>query len=133
MSDQTAASPQGLRPIEPVAPAMQVVLEASEGFAPRTRKSTADSLTALRPSLDAVQASPGKVYTIAKGMKSTAAASLVGLLNEHHSHDWTFGARTTDDGTAIVQAKFDPANRRKVRTVVRKPKATTTATKATAK
>jgi len=119
MSNQSPAAP-ALRPIEP-AP-MRVVLEAADDFAPRTRKSTADSLTALRPSLDAVQANPGKIYTIARDLTPKASASLVGLLNEHNSHDWTFAARTTDDGTAIVQAKFDPANRRKVRTVVRKPK-----------
>lgn len=119
----TATSPTGLKPIEPVPPAMTVVCEPAEDFAPRTRKSTAESLIALRPSLDVAEAHPGAVYTIARGMTPQKSASLVGLLNEHHGHDWTFGARTTDDGTAIVQAKFDPANRRKVRTVNRKPKA----------
>lgn len=122
MSDQTP-------PTTPE-PTMQVVLEASPGgFAPRTRKSTADTLTSLKPSLDAVKAAPGNVYTIAKGITPEKATGIVNVLNDHHSHDWTFGARMTTEGTAIVQAKFDPANRRPVReprkaaAVTPKPKA----------
>jgi hypothetical protein len=113
MSDQTATT-------EAPAPAMQVVLEESAEFAPRTRKSTSDTLTALKPSLDAVKLNPGKIYTVARGLMPNKAASTVSLLNDHYPSDWTFAARSTTDGTAIVQAKYDPANKRPVRTVTRK-------------
>ncbi len=100
------------------AQSLQVVMEESDnGFAPRTRKSTSEALTALSPALAHVEANPGKVYTIVKGVTPAKSASLVSLLNEHKSHDWTFGARSTEDGSAIVQAKYDPANRRPVRTI----------------
>ncbi len=102
----------------PAAPALQVVMEESDnGFAPRTRKSTSEALTALAPALAHVEANPAKVYTIVKGVTPAKSASLVSLLNEHKSHDWTFGARSTEDGSAIVQAKYDPANKRPVRTI----------------
>jgi hypothetical protein len=117
MTDQTPTSPTGLKPI------MKVVLKPAEDFAPRTRKSTSDSLTALKPSLDAVREQTPGVFTIAEGMEPNKAASLVSLLNERHDLNWTFGARSTDDGSAIVQAKYDPANQRKVRKLNRKPAA----------
>lgn len=105
-------------------PTLNVVLEASDDFAPRTRKSTSDALTALRPSLDAVKATPDKVFTIVKGVESKRAASLVSMLNERYDNKWTFGGRSTDDGTAIVQARYSERreNARPVRTVNRKPK-----------
>lgn len=115
MTDQTPAPATAAEP----AP-MRVVLEASEDFAPRTRKSTSDTLTALKPSLDAVQNAPGKIYTVVRDVAPNKAAAIVSLLNDHYSNDWTFAARSTTDGTAIVQAKFDPANRRPVRTTTRK-------------
>lgn len=101
---------------------LNVVLEESADFAPRTRKSTSDALTALKPSLDAVKANPDKVYTIVKGVEPKRAASLVSLLNERYPNEWTFGGRSTDDGTAIVQARFstNPANARPVRKVTAK-------------
>lgn len=106
-------------PTAPAEPAMTVVLkEAGDDFAPRTRKSTADALAALKPSLDAVKANPGKVYTIAEGVTPEKAASLVGLLNDRHPNTWTFGGRTAEDGkTAIVQARYSekPEHARPVR------------------
>lgn len=105
---------------------LTVVLEEAESFAPRTRKSTSDALSALKPSLEAVEKSPGKVYTIVKGVTPQRAASLVSLLNDRYPKTWTFGGRSTDDGTAIVQARFstDPKEARPERTVTRKPKGT---------
>lgn len=114
------------------APPMSVVLEASEGFAPRTRKSTSDALSALKPSLDAVRQSPDKVYTIAKGVTPQRAASLVSLLNERYPNTWTFGGRSTGDGTAIVQARYStkPELQRPVRrSTPRAAKPTATAKK----
>lgn len=101
MTDTATAAPDKA----PESP-LTVVLEAAEDFAPRTRKSTSDALSALKPSLDAVQADPGKVYTVAKGLTAQRAASLVSLLNERYPKTWTFGGRSTDDGTAIVQARY---------------------------
>lgn len=101
---------------------MEIVLKPSEGFAPRTRKATAERLTALAPVLAQVRdASPG-TFTIVEGVTPAESASLVALLNEHYTKDWTFASRSTASGSAIVQAKFDPANKRPVRTVNRKPK-----------
>lgn len=110
-------------------PTLKVVLEESEDFAPRTRKSTADSLTALRPSLEAVEQRPDKVFTIARVKTPQKAASLVSLLNERYDTKWTFGGRSTDDGTAIVQARFSnkPENARPIRTVKRRKPAAATA------
>lgn len=111
---------------------MDVVLKPSEGFAPRTRKSTAEALTALKPSLDAVkEASPG-TFTIVENVTPAKSASVVALLNEHYDKDWTFASRSTSEGSAIVQAKYDPANKRPVRTVNRKPAAATAKRTATA-
>lgn len=111
----------------PEAP-LNVVLEESGSFAPRTRKSTSDALTALKPSLDAVKGSPDKVFTIVKGVDPKRAASLVSLLNERHDRKWTFGGRSTDDGTAIVQARYseNPENARPVRKVNRTAKTAAT-------
>lgn len=108
---------------------MDVVLKPADGFAPRTRKSTSDRLVALKPSLDAVKAAPGGVFTIAEGMEAKDAASLVSLLNERYDNRWTFGGRSTDDGTAIVQARYseDAALARPVRKMKDRPaKGTTT-------
>ena len=91
--------------------------EVSEDFAPRTRKATAETLTSLKHALDFCEANAGKVVTVCKGLTPAKSAAMVSLLNEHKSHDWTFGARSTDDGTAIVQAKYDPSNKRPVRTI----------------
>jgi len=120
MTDTTTATEA------PEAP-LNVVLEAAEDFAPRTRKSTSDALTALKPSLEAVQANPDKVFTIVKGVEPKRAASLVSLLNDRYPNTWTFGGRSTDDGTAVVQARYsvNPENARPVRTVNRKSKTTT--------
>jgi len=104
---------------------LQVVLKQTPDFAPRTRKGTSDALVALKPSLEAVHSNPDKVYTIAEGVTPAKAASLVNLLNGRHDLRWTFGGRSTDDGTAIVQARYSerPENARKVRTMKpRKPK-----------
>lgn len=112
---------------------MRVVLKPAEDFAPRTRQATADRLTALRATLDSVKAASPGVFTIVENVSPKESASLVALLNEHYDRKWTFAARTTTDGTAIVQAKYDPANMRPVRTVNRKPKtATAPAAKKTA-
>lgn len=111
---------------------MKVVLKPAEDFAPRTRTSTSERLTALRSTLDAVQAASPGVFTIVEGVTPKESASLVALLNEHYDRKWTFAARSTTDGTAIVQAKYDPANERKVRKVNRTAKSTTPA-KAAAK
>lgn len=104
--------------------AINVVLEeAGTEFAPRTRKATADALASLKPSLDAVQGNPDKVYTIVKGVTPAKAASLVSLLNERHDTKWTFGGRTAEDGkTALVQARYStkPENARPVRKVTRR-------------
>ena len=126
MTDTTPAATEA-----PEAPLNVVLEESTDGFAPRTRKSTSDALTALKPSLDAVKGSPDKVFTIVKGVEPKRAASLVSLLNERYDRQWTFGGRSTDDGTAVVQARFstNPANARPVRTVNRKPKTTAAAPK----
>lgn len=112
MSDTVTAAPES-----PAEAPLTVVLEEAADFAPRTRKSTSDALTALKPSLDAVKANPDKVFTIVKGVEPKRAASLVSLLNERYPRSWTFGGRSTDDGTAIVQARYstNPANARPVR------------------
>lgn len=104
----------------PAVPALNVVLEASDDFAPRTRKTTSDTLVALKPSLDAVKLAPGKVYTVARDLTATKAAGMVGLLNEHYPSEWTFVGRTSPTGGSVVQAKYDPANLRPVRKVTRK-------------
>lgn len=116
MTDTATAAPES--------PLKVVLEESSDGFAPRTRKSTSDALTALKPSLDAVKGSPDKVFTIVKGVDPKRAASIVSLLNERYDRQWTFGGRSVDDGTAIVQARFstNPENARPVRVVNRKPK-----------
>ncbi len=109
---------------------MEIVLKPAEDFAPRTRTATADRLTALASTLGAVKdASPG-VFTIAEALTPKESASLVALLNSHLSRDWTFAARSTTDGTAIVQAKCDPSNQRPVRTAVRKTEEEKAAAKA---
>lgn len=97
---------------------MEIVLKpAVEGFAPRTRTATSERLTALKPTLVQVEAATPGTFTIVEKLSPKESASLVALLNAHYSKDWTFAARSTDDGTAIVQAKFDPANRRPVRKI----------------
>lgn len=110
---------------------LNVVLEAADDFAPRTRKSTSDALTALKPSLDAVKLNPDKVYTIVRGVEPKRAASLVSLLNERYPKTWTFGGRSTDDGKAIVQARYsvDPANARPKRATGPRKNGTAKATK----
>jgi hypothetical protein len=119
MTDTATAAPES---------PLTVVLEESTDFAPRTRKATSDALTALKPSLDAVKAASPKVFTIVKGVDPKRAASLVSLLNERYPRSWTFGGRSTDDGTAIVQARYSesPELARPVRKVTRKPKGTAT-------
>lgn len=120
MTDTTTAEKPSEAPL-------QVVLEESADFAPRTRKSTSDALTALKPSLDAVKANSPKVFTVVKGVTPAKAASLVSLLNERYDNKWTFGGRSTDAGTAIVQARYSasPELARPVRkTGPRKPKGT---------
>lgn len=121
MPDTATAAPES-----PAEAPLNVVLEEASDFAPRTRKSTSDALSALKPSLDAVKASPDKVFTIAKGITPTRAASLVSLLNDRYDRAWTFGGRSTDDGTAIVQARYSlkPENARPVRKVTRKANGT---------
>lgn len=116
MSDTATAAPES-----PADAPLNVVLEEAGDFAPRTRKSTSDALTALKPSLDAVKANPDKVYTIVRGVEPKRAASLVSLLNERYPKSWTFGGRSTDDGTAIVQARYsvNPANARPERKVTK--------------
>lgn len=120
MTDTATATPE--------AP-LNVVIEAAEDFAPRTRKSTSDALTALKPALAHVQGNPDKVFTIVKGVTPNKAASLVSLLNERHDNRWTFGGRSTDDGTAIVQARYStkPENARPVRKLNRKANGTSKA------
>lgn len=111
------------------APMTVVLIEAGDSFAPRTRKSTADALAALKPSLDAVRQSPDKVFTIAQGISVEKASSLVSLLNDRYDLKWTFGSRTADDGKGgIVQARYSerPENVRKVRQ--NKPRATVNGT-----
>jgi hypothetical protein len=124
------ATPTTTKPTEP---ALTVVLEeAGADFAPRTRKSTADALASLKPSLDAVQSNPDKVYTIVKDITPQRAAALVSLLNERYSRDWTFGGRSADDGkTAIVQARF--STKPELARPLRKPNAKTAATNGAAK
>lgn len=113
---------------------MEIVLKPAAEFAPRTRNSTADRLVALKPTLDAVQKATvdaraekadakAGVFTIVEKVTAKESASLVALLNAHYSRDWTFAARSTGDGTSIVQAQYDPANQRPVRTVNRKASA----------
>lgn len=102
MSDTAPAAPTAADE----KPLTVVLEESSDGFAPRTRKSTSDALTALKPSLDAVKSNPDKVFTIVKGVTPQRAASLVSLLNERYARSWTFGGRSVDDGTAIVQARY---------------------------
>lgn len=122
-------------PKAPEAP-LRVVLKAAEDFAPRTRKSTSDALTALKPSLSAVRGAPDQVFTVVEGVTPNRAASLVSLLNERYPNTWTFGGRSTDDGSAIVQARYSekPENARPVRkTGPRKPKADKVAGKAVKK
>ena len=91
---------------QPSAPLNVVLEEAGTDFAPRTRKATVDALASLKPSLEAVHQNPDKVYTIAKGLTPSKAASLVSLLNDRHDKRWSFGGRSTDDGSAIVQARY---------------------------
>lgn len=125
MPDITTAAPEASE-----AP-LTVVLEEATDFAPRTRKSTSDALTALKPSLYAVKDNSPKVFTVVKGVTPAKAASLVSLLNERYDNKWTFGGRSTDDGTAIVQARYStsPELARPVRkTGPRKPKGTAKAT-----
>lgn len=114
MTDTATAAPD--------APLTVVLEESNDGFAQRTRKATVDALVALKPSLEAVQANSPKVFTIVKGVEPKRAASLVSLLNERYDKRWTFGGRTTDDGTAIVQARYSasPELARPVRKVTRK-------------
>jgi len=125
-ANATTATPEAPKAAEP---AMQVVMVEASDFAPRTRKSTSEALTALKPALAHVQSNPDKVWTIVQNVTPAKSASLVSLLNERYDSKWTFGARSTDDGTAIVQARFsaDPAKARPVRKVTKK------ATKAAAK
>jgi hypothetical protein len=108
--------------VDTPAPAPEFVIEeAGEKFAPRTRKSTSESLTALKPNLEHVKANPDRVFTIVKGLTPEKSASLVSLLNGHYPNAYTFGARSTPDGDAIVQAKYSTTDLRPVRTVNRKP------------
>ncbi len=100
---------------------MNIVMETSDSFAPRTRKSTSEALTALSPVLEQVEMASPKVCTIVRDITPAESASLVNLLNTHKSRDFTFAARSLPDGGAIVQAKYDPANQRPVR--VMKPRA----------
>lgn len=110
-------------PAPATAPGMRVVLKPAESFAPRTRTATADRLVALKPTLDAVKEQSPAVFTIAENLTAKESASLVALLNGHYDKSWTFAARSTTDGTSIVQAKCDPANQRPVRKVNRTNKA----------
>lgn len=121
MSDTATAAPES--------PLNVVLKPAPDGFAPRTRKSTSDALSALKPALDRVKASPDGVFTIVEGVDPKRAASLVSLLNERYDRKWTFGGRSTDDGSAIVQARYSekPELARPVRKVERKPNTTATA------
>lgn len=108
--------------VDTPAPAPEFVIEeAGESFAPRTRKSTSEALTKLRPALETVKANPDKVFTVAKGLTPERSASLVSLLNGHYPNAYTFGARSTPDGDAIVQARYSTTDLRPVRTVQRKP------------
>lgn len=130
MTDTATATPEA-----PKAP-LNVVLEEAEDFGPRTRQSTIDTLAALKPSLESVQGNPDKVFTIVKGLTPQKAASLTSLLNERHDNRWTFGGRSTDDGTAIVQARYseNPKLARPVRNMKpRAPKAAANGQKATKK
>lgn len=123
MPEPTAPAPV---PAAAPEPALRVVMKEAADFAPRTRKSTSDALTALKPALTHVESNPDKVWTIVENLTPAKSASLVSLLNERHDNKWTFGARSTDDGTAIVQARYSvkPENARPVRKVTRKPKTT---------
>lgn len=136
LTNAPAAAPTAAAPApEPDAngSAMKVVLKPAEDFAPRTRQTTADRLTALRSTINGVKEGTPGVFTIVEGISAKESASIVALLNEHYDRSFTFAARSTPDGTAIVQAKYDPANMRPVRTVVRKPKPATAKAKGSAK
>lgn len=116
MTDTATAAPAAEAPLVPV------FKPSDDGFAPRTRKSTSDALSALKPVLAQVEQASPKVVTILEGLTAQRAASLVSLLNERYDRRWTFGGRSTDDGTAIVQARYSasPELARPVRKVTRK-------------